>query len=334
MIRGRIGRIGEHDVVQYAVAIIGLGVIGRRMIGNMTVHERFRIAGVWDIDEAARASAARDFAGLPVAESAEAMIRAEGTDLVYIGCPPLHHGGYVVAALDAGKAVFCEKPLGIDLAASRALVERFEASGRPGALNFVYGSTAASETLGAALKEGALGNVAGIDVRLHFSAWPRAWQASAAWLSRREQGGYVREVLSHFAYLAQRLFGPLELRAGSVRYPDDAGAAETQVIARLDCGGVPATVAGSSGGVGPDRVEFTVWGERASYRLSDWYKLSMSDGGAWTDQLGHIENLARDAYMRQLGHLATMLDGAPHTMPSFRDGLAVQEIIEDLLNSS
>ncbi len=57
----------------------------------------------------------------------------------------------------------------------------------------------------------------------------------------------------------------------------------------------------------------------------------MSDGGAWVDQLGHIENLSQDSYMRQLGHLAAMQDGAPHTMPSFREGLAVQEIIEDLL---
>jgi predicted dehydrogenase len=316
---------------QYGVAIIGLGVIGRRMIGNMGAHERFGISGAWDIDQAARASAARDFDGLPIADGAEAMIRADDTDLVYIGVPPLHHGDYVMAALDAGKAVLCEKPLGIDVAASRALVERVEASGRPSALNFVYGSTAASETVGAALADGALGAVAGVDVRLHFSAWPRAWQASAAWLSHREQGGYVREVLSHFIYLAQRLLGPLALQAGSVCYPDAAGAAESHVVARLDAGGVPVTVAGSSGGIGPDRVEFTVWGERASYRLTDWYKLSRSDGGPWTDQLGHIENLGQDAYSRQLGHLATMLDGAPHTMPSFRDGLAVQEIIEDLL---
>ena len=60
----------------------------------------------------------------------------------------------------------------------------------------------------AAQKSGSLGGIVAADVRLHFARWPRDWQAGAAWLAERQEGGYVREVFSHFAYLIQRLLGP------------------------------------------------------------------------------------------------------------------------------
>jgi hypothetical protein len=83
---------------------------------------------------------------------------------------------------------------------------------------------------------------------------------------------------------------------------------------------------------GPDQVECTVWGEGASWRLSDWYWLGLSSGGDWTDEPGDIADPRAAAYMGQLDNLAAMLDGRPHTMPSFREALRVQELIEALLN--
>ncbi|PZS30305.1 MAG: hypothetical protein DLM58_13890 [Pseudonocardiales bacterium] len=44
-----------------------------------------------------------------------------------------------------------------------------------------------------------------------FPEWPRAFQADARWLADRAQGGFVREVLSHFIYLTDRLVGPVRL---------------------------------------------------------------------------------------------------------------------------
>ncbi len=45
-----------------------------------------------------------------------------------------------------------------------------------------------------------LGPVAGINIDLHVSQWPRAFQVSAGWLKGRKQGGDCREVFSHWIY--------------------------------------------------------------------------------------------------------------------------------------
>ena len=86
-----------------------------------------------------------------------------------------------------------------------------------------------------------------------------------------------------------------------------------------------------SGGVGPDQVELTVWGSQSSYRLYDWYKLALSEGGEWRELPTGAGNPGLEAYTRQLDNLAALLAGEPHTLPGFREALAVQELIEALL---
>ena len=315
----------------YRVAIIGLGVIGRRMLTNMPRQGRLEIAGGWDLSEAARAEAARDFPWLRLAESAEELIAAPGTDLVYIGVPPQAHARYVRMAVEAGKALFCEKPLGIDLEESRSIVEMVEASGLAQAVNLSLAGARGTAIIREALERGALGDVAGADIRLHFGTWPRGWQASAGWLAGRDQGGFVREVATHFVYLTETLLGPARVVSSSVAYPEDGTGAETHALARLDCRGVPVTLAGSVGGAGPDLVEFTLWGSKISYRLTDFYRLWHSRGEGWEDAMPTVENPALDAYMLQLDELVKLLDGKPHALPDFRAALSVQERIEAIL---
>jgi predicted dehydrogenase len=48
----------------------------------------------------------------------------DGADVVYLACPPAPRKAYALSAANAGKAVFLEKPPGIDVAGSRDLVAR------------------------------------------------------------------------------------------------------------------------------------------------------------------------------------------------------------------
>ncbi len=316
----------------HKVAIIGLGVIGQRMLTNMPNQGRLEIIGGWDLDPQACAAAKEKFPWLTIADSAAALIDNRETDVVYIGVPPLAHREYALAAIAAGKVVLCEKPLGVDVAESRELTERMEASGLQQAVNFVFGAARGAAMLKTAVDAGEAGDVAGVDIRLHFAKWPRGWQENAAWLGQREQGGFVREVLSHYLFLTEKLFGTSELVSASIAYPEaPEGAAESHVLAQLDCGGTPVTFAGTVGGAGPDLVEYSVWGAKKSYRLVDWYRLLSSDGGDWCDEITGVDSLPVDAYMLQLDNLAAMLDGKPHTLPDFRAALSVQERIEEIL---
>ena len=317
--------------MEHKVGIIGLGVVGKRMLANMTAHHRFTVVGAWDSNPEACAETRARHPYLRIGDSAEAVIVNPDVELIYIAVPPLAHRRYALATIAAGRAVFCEKPLGINIGESRDLLQRVVESGRPNAVNFVYGATAASDLLESKLREGALGTIQGVDIRLHFATWPRLWQQSATWLSTREQGGFVREVLSHFIYLVERLFGQAEIRHAATRFPPGGELAETHVLAELACKGLCVTIAGSVGGAGPDQVEFTVWGSRQSYRLREWYRLTVSEGGDFADALPPIADLAQDAYQRQLDNLAALLDGGAHAMPDFAAALSVQQIIEALL---
>jgi 1,5-anhydro-D-fructose reductase (1,5-anhydro-D-mannitol-forming) len=313
------------------VAFIGLGIMGHRMLTNMTTHGGFGLIGGWDPSAAACAKTRAAFPALPIAETPQSILENPATDVVYIACPPAAHKEYALAAIAAGKAVFCEKPLGVDVSESRALVDAVEGTGVLNAVNFPFADAQAANAILAEVRDGAMGAIAGADVCLHFSRWPRDWQADAKWLAHRAEGGFVREVFSHFVYLVQRLFGSARLVDAIVRYPADPALCETHFMALLDCGGVPVSAAGGAGGVGPDRIEFTVWGEKLSYRLWDWNRLKSSTSGDWRDELTHIQNPRQDGYMRMLDNFRAFLSGQAHTMPSFRDALSVQELVEAIV---
>ena len=62
-------------------------------------------------------------------DTGEALIAAPEVDAVLVTSWGATHEPYVLAAIAAGKPVFCEKPLGADLADSRAMVAAAEAAG-------------------------------------------------------------------------------------------------------------------------------------------------------------------------------------------------------------
>jgi len=315
----------------HRAAIVGLGIMGRRMTGNMQRHAAFEVAGVWDPSEASVAKARAEFPGVTVAASAEALIAESGADLLYIACPPEWHKQYGLMAAEAGLAVLTEKPLGVDIADSTDFVTRLEAGGTLNAVNFVQASCEAMEITQAALDGGRLGEVTGIDIVVQYKQWPRDWQVEADWLRFRAAGGYVREVISHFIFVAERLLGPARIVFSHPSHPADPALCETHIQARLDCGGVPVSIFGSCGGTGPDRQEVTIWGTKASHRISDFTFLTTSDGGPWTDALAPDADPRTTTLQRQLDNVSKWLQGTPHLLPSARDALSVQKLIEGML---
>ena len=316
----------------YRVGIIGLGVMGLRMLTNMAADPRFAFSGVWDPDGGACDHVAREFPDIPIASGPDEIIGSPETDLVYIACPPVWHKGYVMAAAEAGKPIFCEKPLGIDVAQSRNMVAELERRGTPNIVNFIQSTSNAVELTSQRLASGDLGDITGVDIIVHFSKWPRAWQIDADWLRFREQGGYTREVFSHFLFLTERFLGKARIDWSEPRYQDDPQLCETHIQARLDCSGVPVCIMGSSGGTGPERVEMTLWGTKKSHRLHDWFWLQSADNeGEWTVELAEIPDLRVENFKRVLDNVAAFVDGKEHAFPSVVEALSVQELIEAML---
>lgn len=317
-----------------SIGIIGAGIMGERMLRAMLdqAPDLVRAAGIWDPSAEAMARIARELPQVAALKDAAAVIAA--SDCVYVASPPASHLGHARAALGAGRSVFCEKPLAVDLADARAFVA--EAGGR-GAVNFPFASSPAVATLAGWIEEGGLGTLRHVSIEVGFARWPRPWQADAAgWLDRREQGGFTREVVSHFLFLSRRLLGPLHGLKASATFPE-AGRSERGIEARLVAGELPLTISGGVGTTAKD--DHNIWmleGDKGAVRLCDWSLAERRQpDGSWQRAPGALSQLeARPvALKRQLEGVARLTRGEPHQLASLQEALDVQEIVEAILAS-
>ncbi len=318
-----------HDV-----GLIGLGAMGAAMLDSLEAHPRFRAVLAWDPQREACKQAKAGHPDLQIADSAEALIEDPRISIVYIASPPASHAAYLRAAAAAGKNIYCEKPLGVDIAESEVAVAAVEAAGLANAINFNHGNALASTRVEAALRAGEAGAVAKVDIFIHLVDWPRPFQSHAAWLAGRAQGGFTREMVSHWLYLTRRLLGEGRILRTMPSFPSDPNLAETRLLAELDFGGVPVVINAGCGGTGPIGTEFTLWGAKRSFRLHSGGGLMTSDGGPWRETLPEIEDIAAEDKRRNLDAAALRFDGEASPLPELKDGLAVQRLVEALLETA
>ena len=319
------------------IGIIGLGVMATRMIANVARYGGVRVVAAWDTDPATLIKARELASDLRIMKNAEELITDAEVDGVYIASPPGSHAPYATAVIEAGKPVLSEKPLGIDLKQSRKLVKLAEKSRINNAVNFTFATSLAANEMRNALQNKTIGEVSAVDIHLHFCKWPRDWQVPATWLSKREQGGFVRETFSHYAYLAEKLFGTIRLIKAGSRYPKDEHAAEIQAMALMECNGIPITFSGGTGGLDTssvDRIQFTVWGKKAVYQIYDWNRLRSNRGDGWVEHLTDIVDTRQAGYRQQVSAISAFFDGDSHPLPNFSVALHVQELIEEILMQS
>ena len=95
--------------------LVGAGFIGPIHAANLAAHPATRLSWVVDLDAKAGKALADKYGARASADLAEALadpaVRA-----VVVCTPPRTHVAIIEAAANAGKAVFCEKPVDLDLA--------------------------------------------------------------------------------------------------------------------------------------------------------------------------------------------------------------------------
>jgi len=101
------------------IAVLGCGRIGQIHARNLARHRRARLVTVFDVRAEAAAQTAAEL-GVPAAKSVEEVL-ADGEVLgVLIATPTDTHVPLITAAVKAGKAVLCEKPVDLDIKRARA----------------------------------------------------------------------------------------------------------------------------------------------------------------------------------------------------------------------
>ena len=65
------------------------------------------------------------------------------------------------------------------------------------------------------------------------------------WLDKRAEGGFTREVGSHFLFLSRRFFGPLTLTKATCSYPAPQRS-ERSITVELTAGDIPVQMRGGA----------------------------------------------------------------------------------------
>jgi myo-inositol 2-dehydrogenase / D-chiro-inositol 1-dehydrogenase len=112
------------------VGVIGIGMIGQDHIRRMsTVLSGTTVVAVSDVDEA-RAQEVADGVSARVHPTGQDLIGDGDVDAVLVASWGATHEEYVLAAIEAGKPVFCEKPLATTQKACLRIIEAEVAAGR------------------------------------------------------------------------------------------------------------------------------------------------------------------------------------------------------------
>jgi predicted dehydrogenase len=151
-----------------ALGFLGVGWIGTRRL------EAIAASGVADV--AAVADPAVDGALASLDE-----LLAAGVDGVVIATPSALHADQAVAALERGVPVFCQKPLALDAAGARRVVDAARAADVLLAVDFSYRFTEAARKLRDVIVSGELGEIFAADLVFHNAYGPdKAWFADPA----------------------------------------------------------------------------------------------------------------------------------------------------------
>lgn len=146
-----------------------------------------------------RHGVARRFASL------EEALRWGEFDAVSNATPDQAHHATTLAALAAGKHVFCEKPLAPSFAQAEEMARAVEAAGLVGMVNLTYRQGGAIEEARRLVLEGAIGEVRHVNAR-YLQSWLVGdhwgpWRTTPAWLwrlsSAHGSGGVLGDIGIH-----------------------------------------------------------------------------------------------------------------------------------------
>ncbi|HXP53669.1 MAG TPA: Gfo/Idh/MocA family oxidoreductase [Streptosporangiaceae bacterium] len=113
------------------VGVIGVGLIGEDHVRRLSsVVPGAAVAAVTDVDPARAAAVAKQYAVPAVHHSGEDVIADPAVDAVVVASWGPTHEQYVLAAIAAGKPVFCEKPLATTSEACERVLAAESALGR------------------------------------------------------------------------------------------------------------------------------------------------------------------------------------------------------------
>lgn len=199
------------------VGLIGAGFIGRAhafawnavaSIFGLPVRPVLHMLA--DVDQASAQRAARALGFAHATGDWRELARSPEIDLVDITTPNVLHKQMALAAIAAGKPVYCEKPLAPNAAEARAMMEAAEAAGVPTFVGFNYLKNPIAELAREIVAGGEIGEVWSFR-GIHAEDYMTDAEAPWTWrLDPRGGAGAIADLGSHIISLARYVVGEIE----------------------------------------------------------------------------------------------------------------------------
>jgi predicted dehydrogenase len=245
--------------------ILGCARIARRgLIPGIAESRTGRLLAIASREESRARAWAEEF-GIPRAGgSYQRLLDDPEIDAVYIPLPNELHRPWVLRAADAGKHVLCEKPMALDSAQAREMVERCRQRGVLLMEGFMWRHQPRTENIRKLVRSGAIGDLRLIRSSFSFSIEPGDWR-----LEPSRGGGSLWDVGCYGVNMARLFAGgePAASRALAHRAMTGVDAGMTAILEFK--GGLLATIDCSF--EQPFRCQYELVGTRGVIEVPDAY---------------------------------------------------------------
>jgi predicted dehydrogenase len=353
---------------------IGVGIVGGGYMGkahavamaavgavfDTTLRPRLEMVSAGSPESAERYRAAYGFHR--AAADWQELVTDPKVEAIVIASPQATHRAIAEAAFALGKPVLCEKPMGATLEDSRAMVEAAEKSSAANMVGFNYIRTPASQFARQLIAEGAIGDITWFrgEHTEDFLADP---QTPASWRTTGDANGTMGDLAPHMINAALALVGPVTsliaeidtvhaTRPGGTVSNDDQGqmmcrfangAMGQMHFSRIATGrkmGYAYEITGTKGAIRFDQEDQNaLWLYKMDEPEATRGFRKILTGPAHPDYLpfcqgpGHGTGYQDQIIIEARDFLRAIETGRP-VWPSFRDGLAVNEVVAAAFASS
>ena len=205
------------------IGMIGCGGISRHHCSKLADIESAQIVACADVSEEARAKLAEDFGVEHAFHDYRDLLALDAVEAVYVCLPTYLHKDAVVAAAEAGKQVFCEKPIAMSLDDAQAMIDACADKG----VKLMIGFVRRFDNFWGKLRELVQSGVIGRPVLWrHCAAGPGP---GPSWFNDAEKGGGpLIDGAVHNYDFARHIFGEATLAMGSMKtFSPDTTALDT-----------------------------------------------------------------------------------------------------------
>jgi len=250
------------------IGVIGVGFGQRVHVPAFRADARCRVVAICarSREHAVRAAERLD---VPHAYGdAGEMLSSGEVDAVSIAVPPVLQPELVIAAAEAGKHVFCEKPLAADVPAAERALAAVRQSSVAHAMDFIFPEIPAWQQARSVLAEGTLGALRHVAVSWRIETYAFARGLDSWKLRSTEGGGTLGNFGSHSLYYLEWLLGPVTRIAA--RFTPRQAAGEARVDAWLElASGCPVTLSVAADAFLGSGHRLEIYGEQGTLLLEN-----------------------------------------------------------------